>query len=153
MGRLERKIPPPLITLILGCAMWGMAQITPHLDVSKNIRLILFIAFALVGIIFAMMGKQQFKKAATTVNPRNPEKASTLVTSGIYCYTRNPMYLGLVAVLLGWAIYLAALLALLGPVIALLYLTRYQIIPEERILQQKFGGLYAAYKNSTRRWV
>jgi protein-S-isoprenylcysteine O-methyltransferase Ste14 len=87
------------------------------------------------------------------VNPLHPEATSSLVITGIYRHTRNPMYVGFAAVLLGWAAYLAAPLALLGPLTFVLYITRFQIIPEERALHAKFGPEFAAYQARVRRWI
>ena len=94
-----------------------------------------------------------FGRVKTTTNPVNIEAASALVTSGIYSYTRNAMYLGLVAFLLAWAIYLSAYWTLLGPLAFVLFITRFQIIPEERVLHNKFGDAYTAYQRQVPRWL
>ncbi|MGO2387344.1 MAG: methyltransferase family protein, partial [Psychrobacter sp.] len=98
-------------------------------------------------------GVAQFKKAQTTVNPHTPEKSTNLVTSGIYRYTRNPMYLGLVLVLLGWAFYLSHLLPFMLVPVFMIYMTRFQIQPEEKMMAQKFGREYQVYLSRVRRWI
>ena len=105
------------------------------------------------GIIVAVLGFWAFRQAKTTINPVNPEKASSVVTGGIYGYTRKPMYVGLTSVLVGWAIWLSVPWAFLGPVALLLYLTRFQIIPEERAMSSKFGHEYDEYRQRVRRWL
>jgi protein-S-isoprenylcysteine O-methyltransferase Ste14 len=94
-----------------------------------------------------------FRNAETTINPMKPESSSALVASGIYRWTRNPMYLGLLWILLGWGIYLSnapAYLVLPGFV---LYMNRFQIEPEERALTRIFGPAFAAYRAHVRKWI
>jgi protein-S-isoprenylcysteine O-methyltransferase Ste14 len=108
---------------------------------------------ATAGACISLMAVISFRRARTTVNPLRPGTASTLVTGGIYRHTRNPMYLGLSIILLGWAVYLAnapALLLLPGFV---LYIYRFQIVPEERTLAALFGAEYQAYRTRVRRWL
>ena len=100
-----------------------------------------------------LMGVRAFREANTTVDPRAPENASQIVGSGIYRFTRNPMYLGVLVVLIAWTALLANVGAAVVPVLFALYITRWQIVPEERALAQKFGAEYEAYRNSVRRWL
>lgn len=100
-----------------------------------------------------LSGVMAFRRARTTVNPLNPEAATALVIVGVYRYTRNPMYVGLATMLVGWAVYLAAPLALLGPPIFVLFIARFQIVPEERALAEKFGREFADYRKKVRRWL
>ncbi|MEE9302341.1 MAG: isoprenylcysteine carboxylmethyltransferase family protein, partial [Thiotrichaceae bacterium] len=79
--------------------------------------------------------------------------ASHLVTSGMYRYTRNPMYVGLAILLTGWAIYLGSASPFLLIPLFVFVLTIQQIKPEEVILEEKFGQEYINYKNSVRRWL
>jgi len=104
-------------------------------------------------VIVALLGVRAFRQAKTALDPTTPEKASSVVTNGIFSYTRNPMYLGLTAVLVGWAVWLSVPWVLLGPVTLMLYLTRFQIIPEERIMSSKFGRNYDEYRKRVRRWL
>jgi protein-S-isoprenylcysteine O-methyltransferase Ste14 len=94
-----------------------------------------------------------FRRAQTTVNPLTPQATSSLVTTGIYRYSRNPMYVGLLFVLAGWGCYLANGLALLVLPLFVASMTRWQIIPEERFMAAKFGAEFEAYKRSVRRWL
>ena len=110
-------------------------------------------AIALSGGILAFAGTRSFKRAQTTINPLRPTNASSLVTSGVYRFTRNPMYLGLLLLLLGWSVYLSSVVALVGPVFLVLYLGRFQIAPEERALTAKFGKDYLDYTSRVRRWL
>jgi len=92
-------------------------------------------------------------RARTSVNPMRPEKSSAIVSAGIYGITRNPMYVGLVFVLTGWFVYLGAVSAIVGPIGFVLYIQRFQILPEERVLAAKFGDEYRAYMARVRRWL
>src|SRR6185312_11178713 len=98
-------------------------------------------------------GALAFRKAKTTKNPMKPQAASSLVTAGVYQRTRNPMYLGLLLVLLGLALYLWSAWSLLGPIFFVMYISRFQIEPEERALATLFGSEYSAYKAKVRRWL
>jgi protein-S-isoprenylcysteine O-methyltransferase Ste14 len=94
-----------------------------------------------------------FVTEKTTISPLAPQKSSTLIVNGPFKLTRNPMYLGMAALLLGWALVLENPLALLGPILFVMYITRFQIIPEERILTEKWGDAYTAYKSKIKRWL
>jgi protein-S-isoprenylcysteine O-methyltransferase Ste14 len=133
--------------------MWGLSIITPILAVSSQYRVAAAIAIAVVGGTFSIAGVVSFRRARTTVNPMKPESASSLVSSGIYRITRNPMYVGLLFVLIAWVVFLASPWALCGPLAFILYIGRFQIAPEEKALSRIFGAEYTAYKAKVRRWL
>ncbi len=153
MHALELKIPPPAVAMLIAGAMWGISLVAPLLEVPAIIRVAAALAIALAGGGFSLAGVISFRRAGTTVNPMKPETTSALVCSGIYQATRNPMYAGLLFVLVAWAVFLSSPCALLGPLAFVLYINRFQIAPEERALSSKFGKEYAAYKQSARRWL
>lgn len=153
MHALELRIPPPVVALLVAAAMWGISLVTPRVDVSAPMRLVVGIAIALAGVACAIAGIAAFRRARTTVNPLKPETSSSLVTSGIYRFTRNPMYVGLALALLGWAVFLSSPWSLIGPLAFVLYMNRFQIGPEERILLGMFGSAYSAYQGTVRRWL
>ena len=153
MKSLELKIPPPAIAVLVAAAMWALSRLTPSLQVPTGIRLLLAVAVALVGIGFSAAGVISFRRAKTTINPTKPQLTSSLVSSGIYTVTRNPMYVGLLFVLLALAIFLSSAWALLGPAAYFLYIGRFQIAPEERALTALFGAEYTAYLSKVRRWL
>lgn len=152
-GWLELKIPPPVVTLATAAAMWGLAQLLPVVALPRGTRLAAAGLLALAGMATSGWGIAAFRRARTTVNPHKPAKATSLVTSGPYRLTRNPMYLGLLLVLAAWTVFLASLPAVLGPVAFVLYIVRFQIIPEERVMEGLFGDAYLAYKARVRRWI
>jgi protein-S-isoprenylcysteine O-methyltransferase Ste14 len=153
MRFLEHRIPPPLVAVLFAALMWFIARMTPVLDIPDGWRWGLTGLFLLDGLVLCIAGVLSFHRAKTTVNPLKPETATALVRSGIYRVTRNPMYLGFVALLLAWNMSLAAPWALLGVVGFMGYLTRFQIVPEERALSALFGDAFRDYQTQVRRWL
>ena len=153
MNALALKVPPVAQVIITAAAMYGTAKIMPSLQFSLSGSTVLAVGLGVMGMSLGFMGVTQFRKAQTTPNPQALEKVSSLVTSGIYRYSRNPMYLGLVLILLGWAFYLSHFLAFVLLPVFILYMTRFQIQPEEQMMARKFGKTYQAYLNKVRRWI
>jgi len=153
MQALELKIPPPAVAVLMACAMWGIALVAPLLEVPRFIRVAAAATFALAGVGFSLAGIISFRRARTTVNPMKPGTTSSLVCSGIYGVTRNPMYVGLLFVLVAWAVFLSSAWALLGALAFVLYINQFQIAPEERVLSAMFGTSYSAYKSRVRQWL
>jgi protein-S-isoprenylcysteine O-methyltransferase Ste14 len=153
MKALQLKIPPLGVFLLAGLAMWGISTGLPAAAGGFPGRLVLAGALFAAGGIFGIGGVVAFRRRQTTVDPIKPDKASTLVTTGCYQYSRNPMYLGLALVLAAWAVYLANLVALLVLPAFIAYMTRFQIKPEERALLDKFGAEFALYMSRVRRWL
>ena len=153
MNFLELRIPPPLVALIVGGLMWAAAGLGPTLAVPDSLRATAALVVFSVGFAVAIAGVISFRLAKTTVNPLKPETATSLVSSGIFGVTRNPMYLGLLLALLAWTLYLASPVALLGPIAFWLYITRFQIVPEERAMTKLFGSGYTEYTAKVRRWI
>lgn len=153
MKKLELLIPPPIVMIIVGLLMWLVAIVVPELNFSWLKITLLASMFFIIGILIGILGIIDFRSAATTSDPIHPERASVLVISGIYAYTRNPMYLGVLLLLFGWAIYLGNFLSLIASLIFIIYINYFQIIPEERALESKFGSTYNTYKQRVRRWI
>jgi protein-S-isoprenylcysteine O-methyltransferase Ste14 len=150
---LELKIPPVAVVLITAACMWLAARAVPGFDVPFPWREIVSGLVAASGGIIALLGVVAFSRAGTTVNPMKPGSSSSLVVAGIYSFTRNPMYLGLLLVLLSWAIYLAHVLTVLFLPGFVWYMNRFQIEPEERALTSLFGPEFTAYAVRVRRWI
>jgi len=153
MHVLKLKIPPPLVAFVVGVAMWLAAWAAPSCAFVLPSHRILAACIALVGVATGITGVASFRRAGTTVNPMRPERASSLVISGIYSLTRNPMYLGLLLVLLAWAVFLSNAIAFIALPAFILYMNRFQIGPEETALASVFGPEFAAYKSRVRRWL
>jgi protein-S-isoprenylcysteine O-methyltransferase Ste14 len=133
--------------------MWGIAFVAPLLQMPTALRLVACAALFFVGLVFSVAGVASFRLARTTINPTKPEAASSLVTSGIYRITRNPMYVGASFGLISWAVFLSSVWALLGVLAFVLYIGRFQIAAEERALSKLFGNEYTAYQARVRRWL
>ena len=133
--------------------MWRVAKYVPSLDFAVPARKLLVAVFFCLGGIVAMPAIASFRSAGTTVDPRVPEKASRLVVTGIYRYSRNPMYLGLAIILLGWGIHLGNPVNLLCIAAFMFVITKWQIKPEEAALRDLFGEEYDAYCRRVRRWI
>lgn len=153
MKSLELKIPPLLLALAIAGAMWVASRLPFPLDVPEPVRICGAVTLLLAGGAVALSGTRAFRQVRTTVSPLVPEKASALVRTGIYGVSRNPMYLGMLLVLAGWSVFLASAPALLGLPGFVLYIERFQIEPEERMLEKLFGEDYCEYQSKVRRWL
>jgi protein-S-isoprenylcysteine O-methyltransferase Ste14 len=153
MKALELAIPPPLVMLVVGLIMWLLSVTFPSLAFHPAGQIWAAVVVALAGFGIATAGIIAFRRANTTFDPRNPAGTSALVTAGIYRLTRNPMYLGVLLILIGWGLFLGNILALICAFIFVPYIGRYQIQPEERLLEGKFGAAFTAYKAEVRRWI
>jgi protein-S-isoprenylcysteine O-methyltransferase Ste14 len=152
MQSLELKVPPLAVILIALALVYVLAKLPLpqyHFAWTDAVSGL----FLLTGAISAFLGLWQFRQARTTTNPLNPSKASNLVTSGIYRFTRNPMYLGMLFVLIGGIIEFGALLGFVIIPLFVWYMTRFQIVPEEQIIEGLFGQDYRDYKQQVRRWI
>lgn len=150
---LELKIIPVIQVAIIAALMYGVAQVLPLSSTLLANKWLVFSIFIAIGSFFGVAGIVSFYIAKTTVNPEKPEKASTLVTTGIYQFTRNPMYVGLVCFLIAWAAWLGSFYSLVFIVVFILYMNRFQIKPEERALAKLFGQAYQDYCQKVRRWL
>ncbi|MEN7342515.1 MAG: isoprenylcysteine carboxylmethyltransferase family protein [Pseudomonadota bacterium] len=150
---MKLLIPPPIVGLVCGAAMWGLSRQFPSTAIDFSLRPWVALGLVMIGVLIEAISVYKFLKAKTTVTPLNPDKASSLVVSGLYRYSRNPMYLGMFALLTGWALWLANPLSVLVLPIFVGYLTWFQIKPEEEALAAKFGAEYSAYCQRVRRWL
>lgn len=149
---MRLKVPPVVVFLLFGILMYVLARFLPvgYFDFfGRN-----YLMFFLLGIAgsFGCISLLQFFKSKTTVDPTAPSKASTLVTSGIYQFTRNPMYLGLLLALLAWGLWLGNAFNVLLAAGFVGYMNAFQIVPEEEMLVKLFGKEYQQYCTLVRRW-
>jgi protein-S-isoprenylcysteine O-methyltransferase Ste14 len=153
MSKLELKVPPVVVWVVIAVLMWAGARAVPSLGIAWPRRQGIATVMAAAGAVVAILGVVAFRRAKTTVNPLHPEKMSALVSGGIYRTTRNPMYLGMLIILAGWAVWLGNLLPCLFLPGFIAYMNRFQIVPEERMLTAMFGNEFAAYRARVRRWI
>jgi protein-S-isoprenylcysteine O-methyltransferase Ste14 len=153
LNRLELRVPPPAVAAVAALLMWLAAQAVPALDFPLAGREWISFVIAAAGLMILAAALMEFRRAKTTINPIHPDAASALVVGGIYRLTRNPMYLGLLTILLAWAIWLANAAAFAVLPLFVAYLNRFQIGPEERALEACFGEAFGTYRRAVRRWL
>ncbi|MDG2391932.1 MAG: isoprenylcysteine carboxylmethyltransferase family protein [Thalassotalea sp.] len=153
LNSLELKVPPIVLVLITALAMYFSPNPIVYLTIDNEVVLYLTRGLFVLSSSIVVAGIYCFKKANTSVDPVNPNKSSVLVDFGIYKFTRNPMYLGFAIMLLAMAIKMQTLIALLWLLVFVLYMTRFQIKPEEQALTKIFGDAYDYYCQRVRRWV
>lgn len=153
MPTLKLTIPPPLLFILHALMMWVISAFFTSFHVNIPYRLALSCIGLIVVSLPGLIALLSFIHHHTTVDPTRPQKTSYLVTDGIYRLSRNPMYLSLVGVLMILGIFLANIIAICMPVGLVLSLTYWQIIPEEKVLQQRFGNSYLTYQQQVRRWL
>ena len=148
---MNNKIPPPIITLICGLGIYFSRPLFPKYNyISIDI---IAASFLLLGIIILITAVLSFKRQSTTVSPLQPEKASYLVVSGIFKYSRNPMYLGMLLILISMTIKFNFVGGILIIFAFITFITKFQIIPEETALERLFGKEFTRYKKKTKRWI
>jgi len=144
---LELKIPPPVFLIVLMVAF--LPGIRTPIEFYRLVTAgILFVVG--VGISVATIVTMHSR---TTMDPLHPERTTVLLKTGIYGWSRNPMYVGGFIVSFGWAVLLGYAIAFIIPPIFMLWTTFFQILPEERCLKQKFGAEFDEYKLAVPRWV
>jgi len=148
---MNNKIPPPIIALICGISIYLSRPLFP--EYSFILTDVFAVSFLLIGIITLITSVLSFKRQSTTINPLQPEKASSLVISGIFKYSRNPMYLGMLLILISMTIKFNFIGGILISSAFIAFITKFQIIPEEIILEKLFGDEFTYYKKKTRRWI
>ena len=150
---LELRVPPPLVAGVVAVLQWLAARLLPFADFTLPVQAALAIALVAIGLCLGVVALLQFRMAHTTHHPMKPEEASALVIAGIYRFTRNPMYLGVLLILTAWAAWLANIAAFVLLPAFVVYLNRFQIAPEERALEARFGAAFADYRRAVRRWL
>lgn len=157
MSARERRagpiIPPPVLAFAAGALMWAIARRAGVAPFDLPGRTALAASLAGAGFLIDLVSVAAFVRARTTVNPLAPDKTSALVISGLYRFSRNPMYLGMLMILLGWGLYLGDALAFPPAGLFIILIEFLQLRPEERALEEKFGDDFRAYKKRVRRWI
>ena len=148
---IKTKIPPPLVALTFGFLINYTKNFFPKIEISNDLFISSFMI--IIGLIIMLSAIILFKKYQTTITPLIPSNATKLITDGIYKFSRNPMYLGLLLVLLGISIILNPIGGLFLIPLFILYLNFFQIIPEENAMVDLFKGEFLEYKENVRRWI
>ena len=153
MPVLDLKVPPLAVAAFMAMLMWLASLALPAFGFVFPAQRLCAVILAVAGAATIALGIASFQRARTTNNPMKPGSASSLVVSGVYAFTRNPMYLGLLLVIAGWAVFLSNVLAFVFLPVFVFYMNRFQIKPEERALTARFGQEFVAYKSRARRWL
>jgi protein-S-isoprenylcysteine O-methyltransferase Ste14 len=150
---LELKIPPGICMWLAAGGMWLLARATPSLTLAAPAVSLAAAPLVAAGLVLIAWARVHLARAGTTWSPIAPDRAATLVTDGPYRWSRNPIYLGLLLVLLGVVLFLRSPVALVLAAAFVAYEDRFQIQPEERALQAQFGKEFEQYMARTRRWA
>lgn len=150
---LKQKVPPLILAVIFTVLMFLTARIAIELNVEFRFKFEAFVLLTLIGLAVAIAGVVSFRRHETTVNPLDTENVSSLVTSGIFRYSRNPMYVGMLMGLAGYCLFTGNPLNIIFLVLFVWYMNKFQILPEEKILTKVFGDGYIGYQKRVRRWL
>jgi protein-S-isoprenylcysteine O-methyltransferase Ste14 len=150
---LELRLPPPVVAVLAGLLMWLAAKALPALDFHVPAHSALAAAIGIAGLLVGVVAFFQFRRVGTTPNPLKPHESTTLVMTGMYRWSRNPMYLGDVVILVAWALWLANAAPFVFLPLFVAYINCFQIAAEERVLRSRFGAAYVDYCKRVRRWI
>jgi protein-S-isoprenylcysteine O-methyltransferase Ste14 len=148
---MKNKIPPPIVTLFFGLCIYFSQEYFP--ESNAEFFTIFSYIFCFAGLLILILAVSLFKKQNTTVNPIKIENASSLVTCGIFEYSRNPMYLGMALILLGIALMFNLIGGILFTLLFTIYITIFQIRPEEEVMEKLFREDFLKYKKNVRMWL
>ncbi|MDV6250841.1 isoprenylcysteine carboxylmethyltransferase family protein [Vibrio sp. EA2] len=153
MRKLELRVPPVAVFLLVILLMYWLKGLTPDFMITVPfVEFVVAILTLLSGVI-GIAGVYEFRKEKTTVNPVKPEAATSVVSTGVFAYTRNPMYVALLLLIIALGLWWQHLSVILCGALFISYMNRYQIKPEEHVLERLFGEDYLKYKNRVRRWL
>lgn len=150
---LELKIPPAVVMLFFMILMYFISSVFTSFNIDFMFQMFLSVETAVSGFVLIVAATYVFNEKGTSINPMKPESATFLVRYGIYKFTRNPMYLGMVIILIAWLIFLGNVLNIVNIILFILYMNKYQIIPEEKALEKLFGDEFLSYKTKVKRWL
>lgn len=153
MKYLELRIPPLALFVVFAVAIWAVGRYFPAANLALPGRQTIALISVLLGLGVVSAGVFEFRRSKTTMSPFSPERTASVVSSGIYRWSRNPMYLGMAMALFGVAVWRASWPGFVVMLLFCAYLTRFQIVPEERMLLNLFGEEFATYMNQVRRWI
>lgn len=149
---LERRIPPPIVFLISAAFIYFTAREAGFVLLPELLRDFFGTAFFLLGAVLIMRAFLLFRKKGTTLSPNRRAIETSLITEGVFSYSRNPIYLGMFIMLMSFSLFTGSLNTLLGPGFFLFFIDRFQIGAEEAALEERFGESFLRYKSRTRRW-
>lgn len=149
--RLKNKIPPPLVTLTFGLMIYYSSELMSPISFAH--QALVAVIFFILGIAVMVSAILTFRQLQTTVNPLQPYQATALATSGVFGFSRNPMYLGMLLILMAISLALGAVASLLLLPAFVTYISLFQIQPEEEAMRELFPDQYNDYCKKVRRWI
>lgn len=152
MQALELKVPPPIIFVLSIFLTYLCSRYLPYMPFPTSTSLFHWPLIAL-AVTIGLAGIWEFRKFGTTIDPTKPEKSTSLVSSGIFRVTRNPMYLSMLLIVIAMMLKLGSASGFVGVIFFALYITYFQIKPEEVVIEGIFGKDYVTYKSKVRRWI
>lgn len=148
---LKNKIPPPLVTLFFGAMIYYSTALIP--SVSFKYQCLLAVLVLIMGIAIILAAILTFRQLQTTINPLQPNKATSLAVSGVFRFSRNPMYLAMLLILVALSLASGALAAVFLLPGFVIYISIFQIVPEEQAMEKLFSDQYLKYCKKVRRWI
>ena len=148
---MKKRIPPPIITMLCVLVIFLSKSIFPSFLFPYKLEI--GIVISIFGLLLLIVSVKSFINNNTTINPLNLKKSTYLVTNGLFRFSRNPMYLGMLLFLVGTSIILNIIGGLIISILFIFYMNFFQIIPEEKALENLFGKDYRNYKKNIRRWI
>ena len=148
---MNNTIPPPIVAFVCGLAIYFSKTFFNQFFSYNNNAISLFLL--ILGLTVFILAVKAFNRQKTTVNPLEPRQASSLVSSGIFKYSRNPMYLGMLIILLAISFKFNLVGGIVISLFFYLFITRFQIFPEEEAMNELFGDEFTEYSSRTRRWI
>ena len=148
---MKTKIPPPILALV----MIGLIYLSSLFveQITFNYQGSLSVLVLILGLACAIPSFKLFARYKTTISPLKPSDATALVTEGMYRYSRNPMYLGLLLLTIASTIWFGTWFGIIINILFIFLINFLQIIPEEEALLEIFGEEYEEYKKNVRRWI
>jgi len=150
---MKPRVPPAIVLLVHFGVAWLLSKYLKSANFSIPGQETIAMLLGIFGCALVIYSMYTLHRANTTVDPIFPEKASSLITTGPFNFSRNPIYLALLIILMAWVIWLGNAVAVLLPVTFVWQLTYFQIKAEEEALTEKFGTVYQEYKLKVRRWI
>lgn len=153
MKRLSLKVPPVFVWALFALLGGAINHWSLIFVVTFSNSLLFSVVLLLLSVIIGVLGVIEFKKHQTSVNPVELDKAKNIVSSGVFSYSRNPMYLALAIALTATSIFQSSFIFVITVPMFVLYMNQFQIKAEEDFLKDKFGGEYQRYLTQVRRWL
>jgi len=151
MKSLETKIPPLIVVLFFLVLIFFLRNLLQVFTFTFQIYVSFF--FLCLATAFFSTGIIEFRKYKTTLNPLIPEESSALLTKGVFKFSRNPIYLALLNLLICFSIYLGSFFGLIILPLFVIYMNQFQIKPEEKAMLKLYGKEFENYCSKVRRWI